>query len=284
MTTIRQAWDETAAALAAAGAGPQARHEAAWLLEHLLGCTRAGLLRQTAQPLPPAAATRLCELRNRRCAGEPLQYLLGDVEFCGLRIEVGPGVLIPRPETEGLATLALAGSGAPDEPLLDLCTGSGAVAFALAQARPAAPVHAVELSPAALAWARRNRERLGLANVVLHEGDLFAPLPPGLRFRAITANPPYIPTAAYERLPVAVKGFEPRLALEAGADGLDLLRRIAAAAPARLLPGGRIICEIGSDQGAAASACLRTAGLGGVTLARDCYGAIRFVSGDAFQL
>lgn len=283
MTTLRQTWDDTAAALAAAGLDADARNEAAWLLEHVLNLDRTRLLCRLDAPVPADAAAALAALLRRRCAGEPLQYVLGAAPFCDFELEVGPGVLIPRPETEKLADLALAAwaESPAGGAVLDLCTGSGAVALAMARRLPPeTAVYATDLSPDALAWARRNRERLGLtARVTLLEGDLFAPLPPDLRFRVITANPPYIPAAEYHALTSEVKAFEPRLALESGTDGLDLLRRLADSAPARLLPGGWLLCETGSDQGAAASDLFRNAGLDRVRVETDVFGRPRFVLG-----
>ena len=285
MPTLRQTWDELAAALAAAGVD-QARSEAAWLLEHVLKMDRPRLLCRLDESLSADAAMALDALRRRRAAGEPLQYILGTAPFCDFDLETGPGVLIPRPETETLVALARTAhtaAGGGSGPVLDLCTGTGAVALALARTLPpGTPVYATDLSPDALKWARRNRARLGLENrVVLLEGDLFAPLPPDLRFRVITANPPYIPAAAYAALAPEVREFEPRLALEAGADGLDVLRRIAQAAPARLLPGGWLLCEIDSPQAAAVTALFRENGLEAVRGEPDGFGRPRVVLGRA---
>ncbi len=281
MPTLRQTWDETAAALAAAGID-QARSEASWLLEHVLKTDRTRLLCRLEEALPADAAKELDARRRRRVAGEPLQYILGTAPFCDFELETGPGVLIPRPETETLVELAQAAYGATGGagPVLDLCTGSGAVALALARSLPPeTPVYATDLSAAALTWARRNRARLGLEKrTILLEGDLFAPLPPGLRFRVITANPPYIPAAEYAALPPEVREFEPKLALEAGADGLDVLRRIAEAAPARLLSGGWLLCEIDSPQAAAVTALFQENGLEEAAVHPDRFGRARIAT------
>ena len=276
--TIRALIKETATAFAAAAIS-DARLEAEWLCAHVLGRDRLQLFLEGGEAVPAEALARLAELRRRRLAGEPLQYLLGTAEFYGLRLEVGPGVLIPRPETEELVALALEhypGHG----PVCDLCTGSGAVALALAQFLPDhPPVYATEISPAALAYARRNHARLGLDNLVLLEGDLFAPLPVDLRFGLIVANPPYVSPRLYAELPCEVRDFEPRLALFAEEDGLAVLHRIASDGHARLLAGGWLLSEIGSEQQDGAAALFEEHGYRSVTVAKDSFGKPRFVLG-----
>ncbi len=247
-STISQLLRATVAALHDGGIG-NARQEAEWLLRRVADFSRTAIYTDPDKRVDPDAVARLQPLLERRLGGEPLQYILGDTEFFGLELAVGPGVLIPRPETERLVELALdhyPGSGA----ICDLCTGSGAIALALAsQLKGAVDIAAVDISPAALAYARRNRDQLGLIKVALYEGDLFAPLPPSLRFSLITANPPYIDPVAYAELDTQVRDHEPELALAAANRGLAVLERIADLSRKRLRQDAWIFCEIGSDQG-----------------------------------
>jgi release factor glutamine methyltransferase len=228
----------------------------------------------------------------RRAAGEPLQYVVGWAPFGRLRLQVGAGVFVPRPETEGLADRAATRlrAAAPRElpdpvprwdktPVaVDLCTGSGAIACFLAAEVPGARVLATELDPAALAWARPNTARYG---VELLAGDLDAPLPRDLagRVDVLCANVPYVPSGAIPTLPRDVRDHEPRLALDGGPDGLDVLRRVAAAAGRWLAPGGFLLCEIGEDQGEAAAALLAGAGLAEIAVLPDTAGGDRVVEG-----
>jgi release factor glutamine methyltransferase len=209
-----------------------------------------------------------------------LQYVVGWAPFGPLRLAVGAGVFVPRPETEGLAELAAARLRAQPEPRLavDLCTGCGAIACFLADAVPAARVLATELDPGALAWARRNAARYG---VELAAGDLDEPLPAAAagRVQVLTANVPYVPSGQIELLPRDVRDHEPRLALDGGPDGLEVLRRVAALAPRWLATGGVLLSEIAEDQGAAAVRVLAGAGLAQVRLHHDLAGRHRVVEG-----
>jgi release factor glutamine methyltransferase len=239
-----------AARLAAAGLAT-ARQDAELLLARALGTSRLALQVEPARPVPPAARRAFEALLDRRLGHEPLQYLLGAAELGGLTLAVGPGVFIPRPETEILVRCAVA-DAAPRR-AVDLCTGSGAVACALARRRPALRVWGVEREAAALAWAQTNVRRLGLAGqVTLLEGDLWAALA-GLprAWDLVVANPPYLARATLEALPAEVRAFEPTAALDGGADGLEVVVRIVAGAPEHLRPGGRLLVEIGADQGPA---------------------------------
>jgi release factor glutamine methyltransferase len=235
--------------------------EARWLLEHVDSQPNAG---------DSAAREKLFgELLTRRLAGEPLQYVMGSAEFYGLELAVGPGVLIPRPETERLVDFALERYPG-HHGICDLCTGSGAVILALAHALPEAePMVGIDLSSEALAYARRNRESLGLYRVGLIEGDLFATIPDGIQFGLVTANPPYVSPEGYARLPGEVHNWEPRLALHADDQGLALIRRIAHDAAAHLVPGGWLLCEIGCEQGEAAAEICRDAGFSEVEVLQD---------------
>ncbi|WP_428950272.1 putative protein N(5)-glutamine methyltransferase [Streptomyces sp. cg35] len=203
-------------------------------------------------------AAELTAMVERRAAGLPLEHVVGWAEFCGLRIAVDPGVFVPRRRTEFLARQAHALTP-PGAVVVDLCCGSGAVAAALADLRPAR-LHAADLDPAAVRCARRNIEPLGGE---VHEGDLYEPLPPELAGRVdiLIANGPYVPTDDVPLLPPEARDHERRMALDGGADGLDILRRVAAGAPRWLAPGGRLFVETSDRQAAAAEAAVRSAGL-----------------------
>ena len=191
-------------------------------------------------------------------------------------------MLIPRPDTEVLVETAI--EHTQERHLygraLDLCTGSGCVAIAFAKARPTWRVTAVDLSPDAAVLARENSLRAGTVhNLAILEGDLFAPLPANAQFELITANPPYIPSAEIATLDVDVREFEPRLALDGGKDGLDIIRRLLTEAPRYLAPGGFLTMEVGFDQAPAVSELFVDAGFSDVTRARDLAGVERVVSG-----
>jgi release factor glutamine methyltransferase len=254
-----RAW--ATAELAAAGC-VSAAAEADWLLEEV----------------PDIQALRA--MVARRVAGEPLQYVIGWAPFGRLRLAVGPGVFVPRPETEALADRAAAFLRSRPEPRIgaDLCAGSGAIACFLASEVPTARVLATELDPGALAWARENAERFG---VELLAGNLDEPLPPELagRLDVLCANVPYVPSAAIATLPTDVRDHEPRLALDGGPDGLEVFRRLAGRAGHWLAPGGRLYAEIGEDQAEAAAALLTAAGLAEVGVHQDLVGRDRIVEG-----
>ena len=247
-----------------------ARLEAQLLLADVLACTRMQLYTSFDKPLAEAELAAYRALIKRRLAGEPVAYLLGEHEFWGLPVYVDPAVLVPRPDTETVVEVAratLADRAAPCR-VLDLCTGSGAIALALAKELPAAHVIATELSPAAAAIAVRNVERNGFTGrIEIRTGDLFGPVA-GERFDLITSNPPYIATAVIQTLSAEVKR-EPVLALDGGADGLVFYDRICAAAPAFLTPGGALVLEHGFDQADAVRARLEAAGFTDVTLVHD---------------
>ncbi|HVL37391.1 MAG TPA: peptide chain release factor N(5)-glutamine methyltransferase [Burkholderiales bacterium] len=238
-----------AQALAAAGLEPR---EARLLLAAAAGLPEASVLAHPQRPLSPEAERRFAAFAERRRAGEPVAYLLGRKEFYGLELEVDAAVLIPRPETELLVELALA---RPFASVLDLGTGSGAIALALKRHRPHARVVAVDSSAAALALARRNAQRLGL-QVELRQGH-WLQAASGERYEAIVSNPPYV-AMGDPHLPAL--RHEPPAALLGGADGLDAIREIAACAPGHLAPGGSLLLEHGLGQAPAVRALLRQAG------------------------
>ncbi|GIF70887.1 putative protein N(5)-glutamine methyltransferase [Asanoa siamensis] len=205
------------------------------------------------------SAARLDEMVAERVRGVPLEHVLGWAEFCGLRVAVAPGVFVPRHRTELLVRLAAAEITGPAV-LVDLACGSGAIAAAVADRVDGLDVYAADIEPAAVAVAKRNLAPYGGR---VYPGDLFAPLPGELRGRVdvLVANVPYVPSGAVELLPPEAREHEPLRALDGGADGLDVLRRVAAQAPVWLRPGGTLFSEIGVDQVEAARAALTGAGL-----------------------
>jgi release factor glutamine methyltransferase len=197
----------------------------------------------------------------RRENGEPLEYILGWAEFCGLRIAVGHGVFVPRRRTAVLAREASALVAATSDPkpvILDLCSGSGAIAAVIAAAHPSAEIHAADIDPDAVALARLN-----LPDRAVYESDLFASVPDRLRRRidVLTVNAPYVPTAAIARMPPEARDHEHRIALDGGADGLDLHRRVIDDAPLWLAPGGHVLLESSQDQAPITAALMRATGL-----------------------
>ena len=256
------------------------RLDAEVLLAHALGATRMQLILDAKKPLGPAELSRFRDMVRRRRVREPVAYLLGQREFYGRSFRVDKRVLVPRPDTEVLVDVALSRTRRCSMSMraLDLCTGSGCVAISLARERPTADVLGGDLSGDALAVARDNALRLGAYNLGFREGDLFAPFT-GARFDAITANPPYIPGPEIAALMPDVRDFEPKLALDGGVDGLDLLRTIIDHAPAFLSPGGLLAVELGYGQAEAVRALFERSGFAEVEVARD-YGRIeRVVSG-----
>lgn len=245
------------------------------LLAHALGCDRVRLYLDFDKPLrePELAAYR--ELVRRRAGHEPTAYLLGRKEFYGRPFQVDARALVPRPETELVLEAALVALPA-DGAALDLCTGTGALGVSLALERPGARVVATDLSADALALARENAARLGAASVSFLEGDLYDPVAPGEHFHVIVSNPPYVPRGELDTLPPEVRR-EPRLALDGGADGLELLRRIAAGAPTRLRPGGALVLEMHeSHQDALPAICLEC-GFARAEARRDLAGLPRYI-------
>ena len=249
--------------------------EARWMLGGLLSAS-ASCMGGCELPLDVQRAFE--RQVERRTHGEPLQYVMGSVAFHCIELAVGPGVLIPRPETEQLVEIALKHCSANAD-VLDLCTGSGAIALAMAKQRPATHFTGVDISEEALDYARKNRAELGLDNVEFLQGDLFAPLPSDGRYALITANPPYVSEADYAGLEAVVHDYEPRLALVAEEDGLAVIRRIAEGARDYLLPGGCLISEIGDEQGKRTAEVFKKVGLEKVQVLADYSGKDRFVMG-----
>jgi release factor glutamine methyltransferase len=259
---------------------PTPRLDAEILVAHALALPRVQLYVQFDRTLTAAELGEIRALIKRRQAGESVAYLVGKKEFWGIEFAVDARVLVPRPDTETLIEEArerLTAAGVEAPRIADVGTGSGAIALTLAKLFPAAAVFASDISPAALDAARANAERLGLG-VTFLEGDLDAPLGPHAPFSLLAANLPYIPTGEMATLSPEVKS-EPALALDGGADGLALVRRLVAAAPALLAPGGALVLEIGAGQAATTAELVRGAGLGDVRMRRDLGGIDRVVSG-----
>jgi release factor glutamine methyltransferase len=226
------------------------RLSAELILGKVLNKTRLELYLHYDQPLRREELARFKDLLIRRRRHEPVAYLTGVREFYSLELRVGPGVLIPRPESEllvdeGIKILNQRQNGR----ILDLCTGSGALALALAAHLPRAEVWATDLSPQALEYARGNAEKLGLGRIIFRQGDLWRPLrETKLCFDLIIANPPYVSLREWQTLSCEVKDYEPRLALLGGDDGLDLVREILHGAEAFLGPGATLLLEISPQQ------------------------------------
>lgn len=257
------------------------RLDAELIVAHALGIDRTRVIIDGARPLEGAELAKLRELVKRRRSHEPIAYLRGYREFYGLQFKVDRRVLIPRPDTEALVDVALSRSShvSLSMRMLDLCTGSGCVAISVARQRPTGKVVASDLSPDALAVARDNALRLGAYNMAFVESDLFASIDAKQKFDVITANPPYILTSDIDGLQPDIKEFEPRLALDGGADGLDLVRKIVDAAPDHLVPGGVLALEIGMGEADATKSLLESRGFTEVRADRDYAKIERVVSG-----
>lgn len=253
------------------------------LLGLVLKMTRVQLVIDADRPLAQEELDRYKALHKRRRAGEPVAYLTGVREFYGRPFRVDARVLVPRPDTEILVEVALARTKhlSLAARVLDLCTGSGCVAISLGRERPTTRVLGIDISPGALAVASENALRLGAVNVGFVGGDLFAPLgaPGRARFDLITANPPYIPDEEIPTLQVDVRDFEPKLALSGGPDGLVLVRRIVAEAPAFLEEGGVLALEVAMGQAPAVREIFEQHGFGAIEITRDLGGHERVVSG-----
>jgi release factor glutamine methyltransferase len=239
------------------------RLDAEVLLSHALGCKRIELYTRHDDEPPEETRAKFKELVQQRVKGCPVAYLVGRKEFFSLELEVNRDVLIPRPDTESVVgeCLRLAKEIAAPQ-VLDIGTGSGCLAVAVAKYHKTAYVTAVDVSAAALAVAGRNAVKHGVAERIRFlEGDLFAPIPAGERFDLILSNPPYIPHDDIAGLAVGVREYEPHLALDGGADGYAVFDRLIAGAPERLKPGGYLIVEIGAPQEESARRRIETMGV-----------------------
>jgi release factor glutamine methyltransferase len=237
------------------------RLQVEWILAKVLELPRLRLYLEFERVLTPAQTGRARELIQRRGRREPLQHILGTTVFRGLELGIGPGALIPRPETELLAEKAgtiLQGMRDMEPVVLDFGTGSGCLIIALAVGYPAAVCHAVDISAEALVQARENASRHRVeGRVTFHLGDGFTVLPVGLRFDLLVSNPPYIPTEEIASLDPEVRDYDPRVALDGGADGLEFYRRLAGEGARWVRPGGWLLVELGDGQASGVAGVLR---------------------------
>jgi release factor glutamine methyltransferase len=272
---VGEALDAARDRLAATSKNP--RRDADLLLEHVLGCDQTALLTHPERVLSAEESQQFHRLVERRLASEPMQYLAGEQEFFGLRFEVSSAVLIPRPETEHLVEAVLERFEREQAVrIIDVGTGSGAIAVTLAHALPRSRVTAVDLFPAALEVARRNAQWHAVNDrLTLLSSDLLAEVD-GTDFDAVVANPPYI--AEGEVLEPQVANYEPHSALYAGPTGLEVYERLIPQAAGVLKPGGWLMLEIGYGQGSAVRNLMR--GWAGVTLIDDLQGIPRVVLGQ----
>ena len=276
--TLRDLLDHAADRLREGGV-EGARRTAEWIVEETTGADRAALYARPGVPIPPEARERTDRLVARRLAGEPVQYVLGHADFYGLRLHVSPAVLVPRPETEEVVEEAIRRLRGVEAPrVLDVGTGSGAVALAVKQERPDAEVFAVDVSPDALALARANAERLGL-RVTFVEGDALRPelaasVPSA--FSLVVSNPPYVPEGERAGLQREVRDHEPPVALFVpDADPLVFYRALAGHAGRLLRPGGWLVAETHADFGVAVGDLWGRAGLADVGVLPDLSGRDR---------
>ncbi|GAB5605398.1 peptide chain release factor N(5)-glutamine methyltransferase [Sideroxyarcus sp. TK5] len=280
MPGIRERLAQDVAALRQALALEQdeARSEVQALLQAVLAVNRAYLLAHPERVLTEQELSRYRSLLQRRLQGEPLAYILGEREFFGLGLRVTPATLIPRPDTELLVELALQLMPEAGGRVLDLGTGSGAIALAIAHARPDARVTAVDAAEAALSVAQGNAVRLGIRNASFVPSDWFSALAEQ-HFDLIVSNPPYI-AENDSHLSQGDLRFEPRTALSSGPDGLDDIRRIIGEAGAHLAADGWLLLEHGYDQAAQVRVLLQRAGFGNISSAKDLAGIERVTGGQ----
>ena len=272
MSTIGELRAELAALLRSKYPADRADFDALYILSELTGLNHSELLLNADRSVDVFAAA--IDAVQRRLCDEPLQYIFSRAYFMDLTLYVTPSVLIPRPETELLAEWVVKRAPLGGR-VLDVGTGSGAIALAVAATRPDLEVTAVDKSAAALAVARKNLLTCGLSNVTMLESDLFSALA-GQKFDLIAANLPYVSASEYAECPAEVRLFEPHNALVAADSGLALMRAAIAASPGVLVQGGAIILEMGETQGEAVSSMLAVAGFTEVGILKDYTGRERF--------
>jgi release factor glutamine methyltransferase len=264
---------------------------------HAAGADRLAAYMENPE-ITKALQAKIRRLTGRRAKGEPLQYIVGHVDFLDLTIAVGKGVLIPRPETELLVEEAITTVQSSQfkvqsptsftlqqpttEPLriLDLCTGSGCVALAVAKALPDADVCGTDISKVALRFARENAGTNGIGNASFLHGSLFGPLPAGETFDLIVSNPPYIVSAEIPGLQREIRDWEPLEALDGGADGLDFYREIFSSACGYLRPGACVICELGYGQAVTVEEIAKKAGFRNISVRKDLAGIERILKAE----
>jgi release factor glutamine methyltransferase len=270
------AWGEERLQLSSNAPSPAKDTE--WLLRHVLGREKAWLLTHGDDEVEDESAQQYATLIKRRATGEPMQYIIGECEFFGMPFRVTPDVLIPRPETEHLVEkvveLAI-GFSAPR--VIDVGTGSGAIAIAIAKQLPQAQVTATDLSEGAIEVARENAARNG-ASVRFLSGDLLAPVAEE-KFEIIASNPPYVPSEEKALLAVEVRDHEPEMALYGGADGLGIYRRLIPAAFAQLTDGGWLLLEMGFGQAERVKDLMEQAGFREIEIVTDLQGIERILCG-----
>lgn len=266
MLTVLEVFNRTESFFGSKGI-PNPKFEAQLVLAHALKIDRLQIFMRFDQPLQSAELTAVRELVRRRGEGEPYAYLVGTQEFWSLDFEVGAGVLIPRPDTETLVEQVLALLPEDQELFIaDVCAGSGCVGIAVASERPQVKVYATELSEQALPYLKANIAKHGMEKrVAALRGDLLGPIPVDRPIDWVLSNPPYIASQGMQAL--AVSKTEPHQALDGGADGLDIYRRLVPAAAARARVG--VAMEIGHDQGTAVAALFEAAGLCEVRVLQD---------------
>lgn len=269
---------EWAAARLGASGVPEPRRDAERLLAYVGGWDAAGMIVHSRDALPPADVERFEHLVEQRAARRPIQHLIGLAPFWRQELRVTPDVLIPRPETEHLVEAALDHLAPLADPVVaDVGTGSGCIALAIAGERADARVHAVDLSAAALAVARENAQRLGLAGRVrFHEGDLLEPMA-GLPLDLVATNPPYVAEEEMAALAPEVRDHDPRMALVPPGDRYSVYRRLAHQARAALKPGGTLMVEVGQGMSAEVGRILEAAGFAVERVISDLQGIPRVV-------
>ena len=292
---LREWLDHGEAVLGGSPHADRARRDAETLLLHHIGKNKAWLIAHGNEEFAGCSAIGYAALLERRRKGEPIQYITGECEFYGLPFRVTPDVLIPRPETEHLVEQALAltkklgapgldsetwesTDSAPPRRILDVGTGSGAIAIALASHLPKAVITAIDISDRALEVAKWNANRNGFADHIrFFQGDLLSPVA-GERFEIIVSNPPYVPDSDRALIAVEVREHEPHVALFGGHDGLEIYRRLIPAAHAALVPGGYLAFEFGFSQMPDIESLLQKAGFQNIEFTHDLQGIPRVAS------
>ena len=243
--------------------------DAEWLIGHALKLERMQLYLQFDRPLNDSELTEIRALLKRRASHEPVQYICGSACFFGLDFKVGPGVLVPRPETERLVDLALQETKDGDR-LLDVCTGSGCIPLTMQHEKNnSLEVTATELSPEALNYARENANLLKAENFTLLQGDLLSPLPAGAQFEVITSNPPYVADSERPQMGKDVLKHEPDMALFAENEGLQIIERLAREVKNFLVEDGFFFMEFGASQGPAIKTLFEQHGYRDVEIIQD---------------